>query len=496
MNIAATNVSGMSSSINSNINTTVQEKPKEQSPADAYRDFSRIPMSDDPDGATLHASTGKEPPFPVKLHRILSNPDYSDFISWLPHGRSWRVLKPKAFEEKIVPRYFRHTKYASFMRQVNGWGFKRMTQGPDHNSYYHELFLRGLPHLCYKMRRPARAKLGAGDADANPDFYRLSLVAPLPNDNGANNPGLAASLPTPSTTPGTPVRTTEQSLNGMDKKEDHNTTRVRNSSNIAAAAAKASLSQNSPASFKHQTIGNYAQLSGLNGMNGITSMHGIAGMNGMASPDRTGLSSASVTSNEISQLDALRKRREELVRQLKGLQSQDTTQAAQQNDSMSFRNQMNPYGNYQTGAVNPATTHYIPNQYQQIQQMAMGAENNSASQMGAGLLQIPGFNIPGQRHMNIGNLVGNSAPTAAGMNQQYLIQSNPNAAAGNVAMGTNNMLPSLNLNMMMQNQMGGLQLPNQVNSYQQYQLQQQPSQPHDPQQQANQFSGSLQKGPL
>jgi hypothetical protein len=23
--------------------------------------------------------------------------------------------------------------------QVNGWGFKRMTQGPDHNSYYHEV---------------------------------------------------------------------------------------------------------------------------------------------------------------------------------------------------------------------------------------------------------------------------------------------------------------------------------------------------------------------
>lgn len=61
---------------------------------------------------------GKEPPFPVKLHRILSNPAYSDLISWLPHGRSWRVLKPKAFEEEIAPRYFRHTKFASFMRQV------------------------------------------------------------------------------------------------------------------------------------------------------------------------------------------------------------------------------------------------------------------------------------------------------------------------------------------------------------------------------------------
>jgi hypothetical protein len=68
---------------------------------------------------TAEEPPGKEPPFPVKLHRILSNTDFSDIISWLPHGRSWRVLKPKAFEEKIIPMYFRHAKYASFMRQVS-----------------------------------------------------------------------------------------------------------------------------------------------------------------------------------------------------------------------------------------------------------------------------------------------------------------------------------------------------------------------------------------
>jgi hypothetical protein len=84
--------------------------------ADTYRDFSRV----GDDGSDLNTSQppGKDPPFPVKLHRILSNPEYNDVISWLPHGRSWRVLKPKAFEEKVIPLYFRHAKYASFMRQV------------------------------------------------------------------------------------------------------------------------------------------------------------------------------------------------------------------------------------------------------------------------------------------------------------------------------------------------------------------------------------------
>ena len=76
--------------------------------------------------------------FPSKLHEILSRDDITDIIAWAPHGRSWRVLRPKEFEE-IIPQYFRHGKYHSFTRQVNGWGFRRIMQGPDHSSYYHEV---------------------------------------------------------------------------------------------------------------------------------------------------------------------------------------------------------------------------------------------------------------------------------------------------------------------------------------------------------------------
>jgi hypothetical protein len=70
---------------------------------------------------------------------ILSNPEYQDIISWLPHGRSWRILQQKAFEERVIPFYFRHGRYSSFARQVNGWGFRRITHGNDYNSYYNEV---------------------------------------------------------------------------------------------------------------------------------------------------------------------------------------------------------------------------------------------------------------------------------------------------------------------------------------------------------------------
>ena len=82
-----------------------------------YQDFSSVLEASLFSPAIL-SLPGKDHTFPCKLHKILSDPQYSEYIAWLPHGRSWRVLKAKPFEEKVLPKFFRHGKYASFMRQV------------------------------------------------------------------------------------------------------------------------------------------------------------------------------------------------------------------------------------------------------------------------------------------------------------------------------------------------------------------------------------------
>ena len=85
-----------------------------------YRDFSRVAAekADGPTSSLAKSATAKEPTFPAKLHMILTNPEFQDIVSWLPHGRSWRILQQKAFEEKVIPLYFRHGRYSSFARQV------------------------------------------------------------------------------------------------------------------------------------------------------------------------------------------------------------------------------------------------------------------------------------------------------------------------------------------------------------------------------------------
>ncbi len=59
--------------------------------------------------------------FPAKLHAILSHWDIEDIVSWMPHGRAWRIHDPDGFQRLIMPRFFHKCKYTSFLRQLNGW---------------------------------------------------------------------------------------------------------------------------------------------------------------------------------------------------------------------------------------------------------------------------------------------------------------------------------------------------------------------------------------
>lgn len=165
---------------------------EEEEVCQTYRDFSHvtpdtpteeIDYDDSSSGATLPGGTrGTDSNFPAKLHHILSRQDLSDVITWLPHGRSWRLVDRQAFMNQIMPKYFSHSNYASFARQVNGWGFKRMSRkGTDYGSYYHQLFLRGMPHIAKRMRRPLKiGKKVSLDPSKEPNLEEISRKHPLP----------------------------------------------------------------------------------------------------------------------------------------------------------------------------------------------------------------------------------------------------------------------------------------------------------------------------
>jgi hypothetical protein len=83
--------------------------------------------------------------------------------------------------------------YIFQMLIVNGWGFRRISSGPDYNSYYHELFLRGIPHLSHRMKRISTKetkKNEPANSDGEqsvPDFYAISSEHPVPHIPGVTS---------------------------------------------------------------------------------------------------------------------------------------------------------------------------------------------------------------------------------------------------------------------------------------------------------------------
>jgi hypothetical protein len=128
------------------------------------------------------ARGGVTMPFPLKLHEMLENVaayGCDNVVSWQPHGRCFVVHKPKEFGE-LLPSYFKLSKLPSFQRQLNLYGFQRLTKGRDRGGYYHELFLKGKVFLAHSIQRIKVKGTGVrarSNPDQEPDFWAMPWVS-------------------------------------------------------------------------------------------------------------------------------------------------------------------------------------------------------------------------------------------------------------------------------------------------------------------------------
>jgi hypothetical protein len=122
-------------------------------------------------------------PFPTKLQEMLElveEDGNSHIISWQPHGRCFVVHKLELFKT-ILPHYFKLSKIASFQRQLNLYGFQRITRGPDKGGYYHELFLRNRTFLSHRIQRVKVKGTGVrarSNPEQEPDLWSMTWMTP------------------------------------------------------------------------------------------------------------------------------------------------------------------------------------------------------------------------------------------------------------------------------------------------------------------------------
>lgn len=59
------------------------------------------------------------PPFLTKVYDMVEDKSMDDIICWSRGGQSFVVLDPQAFSTNLLPRYFKHNNFSSFVRQLN-----------------------------------------------------------------------------------------------------------------------------------------------------------------------------------------------------------------------------------------------------------------------------------------------------------------------------------------------------------------------------------------
>ena len=116
------------------------------------------PLKEEDEDAYFSQPMSSKDRFPVKLYRMIYEARQAgkeNVVSFLPHGRAFAIHDKETFIRDILPHYFPGCQLPSFQKQLNLYGFHKVTVGKDKGAfnYFHAHFLKGKPSLSEKIQR-------------------------------------------------------------------------------------------------------------------------------------------------------------------------------------------------------------------------------------------------------------------------------------------------------------------------------------------------------
>jgi len=117
--------------------------------------------------AITSSASKNVPAFLNKLYNMVNDPSTDDLIHWSEDGSTFIVQRHEEFAKEVLPRFFKHNNFSSFVRQLNMYGFHKvphLQQGVLHSDSDTELwefanqhFQRNQPDLlCLVNRKKGR----------------------------------------------------------------------------------------------------------------------------------------------------------------------------------------------------------------------------------------------------------------------------------------------------------------------------------------------------
>jgi HSF-type DNA-binding len=91
--------------------------------------------------------------FLQKTYEMLQEPNIAHIVSWSDDGASFVIKNSLEFSEQVLPAYFKHQKFSSFIRQLNMYDFHKLRGEASDHIYKHSFFMAGRPDLLKEIRR-------------------------------------------------------------------------------------------------------------------------------------------------------------------------------------------------------------------------------------------------------------------------------------------------------------------------------------------------------
>jgi len=113
---------------------------------------------------------------------------------WSDDGETFVVKDPSKFEKEIIPQFFKHSKFSSFVRQLNFYSFRKIkyadtirlnpkleAETANFWRFRHENFQRGQPQMLTEIKRmtAAQSKAAAAATQVSPDGVSSSYDASI-----------------------------------------------------------------------------------------------------------------------------------------------------------------------------------------------------------------------------------------------------------------------------------------------------------------------------
>ncbi|XP_061343210.1 heat stress transcription factor B-4-like [Gastrolobium bilobum] len=110
-------------------------------------------LLDNCEGILLSLESHKSVPAPflTKTYQLVDDPNTDHIVSWGEDDSTFVVWRPPEFARDLLPNYFKHNNFSSFVRQLNTYGFRKIV--PERWEFANEFFKKGEKHLLCEIHR-------------------------------------------------------------------------------------------------------------------------------------------------------------------------------------------------------------------------------------------------------------------------------------------------------------------------------------------------------